>query len=121
MRGLWVFLWRPHGDSNAGFCLRRATLYPLSYEGGFASRFYHICSCDWAAFAQPGWAAGQNQGICPDNELFREDKPYAVDTRSFRLGSQGCDHFFGPASGVRARRQADEQALAAVLIVGQAA
>jgi hypothetical protein len=24
----------PHRDSNAGFCLRRATLYPLSY-GGF--------------------------------------------------------------------------------------
>ncbi len=23
----------PHCDSNAGFCLRRATLYPLSYGG----------------------------------------------------------------------------------------
>jgi hypothetical protein len=26
--------WRPCGESNAGFCLRRATLYPLSYRGG---------------------------------------------------------------------------------------
>ncbi len=25
--------WRPCGDLNAGFCLRRATLYPLSYRG----------------------------------------------------------------------------------------
>ena len=25
--------WRPCGDSNAGICLRRAALYPLSYRG----------------------------------------------------------------------------------------
>ena len=25
---------RPYGDSNAGFHLRRVTLYPLSYRGG---------------------------------------------------------------------------------------
>jgi hypothetical protein len=45
----------------------------------------------------------------------------AVDTRSFRLSPQGSDHLLRPAGGVWARRQPDEQALAIMVVVGQAA
>jgi hypothetical protein len=48
-QGLVKNLEYPHRDSNAGFCLRRATLYPLSYGGCILSRFYHgkIFSIDY--------------------------------------------------------------------------
>lgn len=41
--------WRPHGDSNAGFHLRRVTLYPLSYGGNGAH-----CTKEWGEVATLG-------------------------------------------------------------------